>query len=232
MCGRYILVTDLSVIVESFDIQETAADYRAGNNISPGQEIMAVIHEDKIRLVRFRWGLIPPWGKDPSIGYKMINARAETIAEKPSFRDAFKSRRCLIPADGFYEWQKSGTVKKPYRFYLKSGEPFGFAGLYETWVSPENDLIRTCAIITTGANGLMLPIHNRMPAIVPKEREATWLDPENHDQKGLLAMLKAYPANEMAMSEADSKHLATPGGAARDSASRPVKRQHDTVGLF
>src|SRR5665647_1104738 len=138
MCGRFILLTDLSVIVESFRIGEITAEYKTDSNISPGQQISAVIRDDDInKLVNYRWGLIPHWAKDPSIGYKMINARAETISEKPSFREAFKKRRCLIVADGFYEWQKLGPIKKPLRFSLKKGQPFGLAGLYETWISPE-----------------------------------------------------------------------------------------------
>lgn len=210
MCGRFILLTDLSVIIKSFDIQEVACDYRPGNNISPGQEIAAIIHEDKNRLVCYRWGLIPSWAKDSSIGNKMFNARAETIAEKPSFREAFKRRRCLIPADGFYEWQKSGKVKKPLRFSLKSGEPFGLAGLYETWISPEKKPVNTCTIITTEPNELMRPIHDRMPVIVSKELEDFWIDPDNHNQKELLSILKPYPSEEMTISEVDPRLLYKP----------------------
>ena len=211
MCGRFILLTDLSVIITSFDIQEVSAEYRTGSNICPGEQISAVIRKrDVNKLVNLRWGLIPSWAKDPSIGYKMINARAETLTEKPSFKDAFKRRRCLIPADGFYEWQKLGKVKKPLRFYLKSGQPFGLAGLYESWMSPERNRINTCTIITTPPNDLTLPIHDRMPAIVPKDKMAYWMDPENHDQKGLLSILKPYPSDEMAISEVDPKILYIP----------------------
>jgi len=121
MCGRFTLLTDLSVVVESFHIQAVDVEYKKGNNISPGQQLSAIIHDDKNRLVCFRWGLIPSWAKDPSVGNKMFNARAETIAEKPSFREAFKRRRCLIVADGFYEWQKIDRINKPLRFSLKSG---------------------------------------------------------------------------------------------------------------
>ena len=202
MCERFILLTKLSWIVKSFDIKEVATDYRAGINISPGQEIMAVIHDDQNRLVRFFWGLIPPWAKDPAMGHKLIKARAETVSENPCFKRAFEESRCLIPADGFYEWQKLGEAKKPFRLHLKSGQPFGFAGLYESWISPENRRIDTCTIITTVANDLILPIHDRMPVILPKDKEAYWLDPENHDQAGLLSILRPYPSNEMAMSEA------------------------------
>jgi len=208
MCGRFFLLTDLSVIVESFGIQEVACDYRPDHNLSPGREIPAVVHEGRNRLVGFRWGLIPAWARDPLIGNRMFNARAETIAEKPSFRDAFRRRRCLIPAEGFYEWQRDGKVKKPFRFSLQSGQPFGFAGLHETWISPEKKTIRTCTIITTEANELIQPIHDRMPVILPKEREASWMDPENRDAKALLSLLKPYPAAEMTISPADPKSLA------------------------
>jgi len=203
MCGRFILLTDLSVIVESFRIGDVAAEYKPGSNISPGQQISAVIRsEDANKLVDFRWGLIPSWAKDPSIGNRMFNARAETIAEKPSFREAFKKRRCLIVADGFYEWQKIGRIKKPLRFSLKSGEPFGLAGLYETWISPEQKPVHTCTIITTEPNDLLRPIHNRMPVIVKKELEDFWIDQGSHKSGDLLSILKPYPAVDMEVSEA------------------------------
>jgi putative SOS response-associated peptidase YedK len=203
MCGRFILLTDLSVIVEAFRIGEVAAEYRTGNNISPGQQISAVIrNEDVNKLVNFRWGLVPSWAKDPSIGNKMFNARAETVAEKPSFREAFKKRRCLIVADGFYEWQKIDRIKKPLRFFLKSGEPFALAGLYESWTSPEKKTIRTCTIITTEPNDLLRPIHDRMPVIVKKELEDFWIDPNTHNYENLLSILKPYPAADMHVSEA------------------------------
>jgi putative SOS response-associated peptidase YedK len=211
MCGRFILLTNLSVIIKSFDIQEVACDYRSGNNISPGQQIVAVLREDdQNSLVCYQWGLIPSWAKDPSIGNRMFNARAETIAEKPSFKNAFQQRRCLIPMDGFYEWQKLGKMKKPLRFSLQSGEPFGLAGLYETWISPEQKPINTCTIITTVPNDLLRPIHDRMPVIVPKEQEAAWIDPDNHNQKELLSMLKPYQSDEMMMSEVDPRLLYRP----------------------
>lgn len=201
MCGRFVLQTDLSRIIESFDIQEITGQYRPSNNIFPGQQIVAIVHDNKNRLVEFKRGLIPWWSKDPSIGNRMINARAETIAEKPSFRQAFKKRRCLIVADGFYEWQKIGKVKKPLYFNLKSGATFGFAGLHETWTSADKQEIHTCTIVTTAANQLIEPIHDRMPVIVPKDLEMKWIDPENQDQEELISVLKPYPPKEMNMSE-------------------------------
>ncbi len=201
MCGRYTLITDLSIIEDTFHVQDVDVDYRPGNNISPGQLITAIINENKIRMVTFRWGLIPYWAKDPSIGNNMINARAESVMSKPSFSDAFKSRRCLIIADGFYEWVKLDTKKVPYHFSLKSGEAFGFAGLYETWMSPENKPVRTCTIITTNPNDLIKPIHDRMPVIVPKDKETLWIDPAVTDQRALTSILKPYPAEEMKITE-------------------------------
>lgn len=201
MCGRFILLSDLSAIVERFGIEEVACEYRTGDNIFPGQEIATVIHRGRNELVSCRWGLIPSWARDPSAGGKLFNARAETVAQKPSFREAFQNRRCLIPADGFYEWQKSGRVKKPFLLSLKSREPFGFAGLYETWVSPEKRQVHTCTIVTTAASDLVRPIHDRMPVIVKRGLEQIWIDPDRHDSRELEAVLKPFPAAEMEASE-------------------------------
>lgn len=205
MCGRFVLLTDLSVITEHFDIQEIACEYKTGKNISPGQLVSAVIRDEKNRLVNFRWGLIPSWAKDPSIGRKMFNARAKTVSEKPSFRSAFKRRRCLIIADGFYEWQKLEKWNVPFCFSLKSGNPFGFAGLYESWTSPEQKQIQTCTIITTDSNELIMPVHDRMPVIFSKESASLWINPENQNKEELLSLLKPYPAEEMKMEEVITK---------------------------
>jgi len=196
VCGRFVLLTDLSIITETFKIQEIACDYKPDNNISPGQQIAAVIHKDNIRLLNFRWGLIPSWTKDPSIGNRMFNARAEAISEKPSFKNAFKKRRCLIIADGFYEWKTDGKNKIPMQIYMKSKEPFGFAGLFEHWMSPEGQLINSCTIITTEPNELIKPIHERMPVIVPKHEESAWIDSYNTDYRSLLTILKPYPSED------------------------------------
>ncbi len=202
MCGRFVLLTDLHVINESFNIQNVACEHRPGNNISPGQQIAAVLRKDDQNvLVSFRWGLIPSWAKDPSIGNKMFNARAETVAGKASFKNAFKSRRCLIVADGFYEWQKIDRIRKPLYFSLQSNEPFGFAGLFETWIAPDHKQINTCTIITTEPNELIRPIHERMPVILSKEKEAIWIDQSIEDADRLLSILKPYPSEEMKMTE-------------------------------
>jgi putative SOS response-associated peptidase YedK len=202
MCGRFVLRTDLKTVSESFDIRTIAGEYRTGDNISPGQPVSAVIRRDNQNsLVHFRWGLIPSWAKDPSMGNRMFNARAETITEKPSFRNAFWKRRCLIIADGFYEWQKAGRARKPFLFSLKSGNPFGFAGLYESWEAPDRQLVNTCTIITTQPNELIKPIHDRMPVIVPADQHVIWMDPENQNQKALLSLLQPCPAEWMDMQE-------------------------------
>ena len=211
MCGRFVLVTDLTKIMEEFSIGNMVSAFQPNWNISPGQHIHAVVQRDgKNILESFLWGLIPPWAKDSSIGNKMFNARAETIAEKPSFKNAFQKRRCLIPADGFYEWQKLEKMKKPFRFSLKSEKPFGLAGLYETWISPEKKQINTCTIITTDSNELIQSIHNRMPVIVKKELEDFWIDPDNNNKEGLLAILKPYSSEEMTISPVDPNLLIKP----------------------
>lgn len=198
MCGRFVLVTDLSKIVHHFNIQNVSVDIKTGWNISPGQHIAAVIQQNGQNIIEsFLWGLIPSWAKDPSIGHKMINARAETIDKKPSFRSAFKKRRCIIIVDGFYEWKTDGKKKIPLYFYFKSGEPFGLAGLHESWMSPDQKQVNTCTIITTDANSLISSIHDRMPVIIPKELEQTWLKENIEDKSLLLSILKPYPANEM-----------------------------------
>jgi putative SOS response-associated peptidase YedK len=198
MCGRFVLITDLKNIQKNFNVQEVFCQYQPSWNIAPGQLVPAIInHDGKNRLVCFRWGLIPSWSKDASIDDKLINARAETVDKKPSFRDAFKRRRCLIVADGFYEWKREGNKKMPLYYYLKSGRPFGFAGLYETWISPDKKEINTCVIITTVANELITPVHDRMPVILSGEQEKAWLESDAADAANLKSILKPYPAEEM-----------------------------------
>ncbi len=197
MCGRFILLTDLSAIVEHFDVGQTALTSLPVGDLKPGQAIPAVIREGQNRLVSFRWGLIPSWAKDPAIGRKMINARAETLAEKPSFREAFQRRRCLIPADGFYDWTGEKGHRTAVRFRLRSGELFGFAGLYETWRSEAGEPLSTCTIITTESNALVASVHDRMPVILSGEAMALWLDPLVRNPARLLPLLAPYPAEEM-----------------------------------
>jgi putative SOS response-associated peptidase YedK len=205
MCGRFILLTDLAAIVERFDVGRTALASLPAGDLLPGQYIPAVIREGENRLVSFRWGLIPSWAKDPAVGRKMFNARAETLAEKPSFREAFQRRRCLIPADGFYDWTGEKGHRTAVRFRLRSGEPFGFAGLYETWRSEAGEPLNTCTIITTEPNPLIASVHDRMPVILSGEKMALWLDSLVRDPARLLPLLAPYPAEEMILEAVSSQ---------------------------
>jgi len=162
------------------------------------QEVWAVIHDGvKNRLGELRWGLVPSWAKDDKIGSKMINARAETLLERASFKTLVGRKRAIIPADGFYEWKKSGNSKQPMRITLKEDALFSMAGLYDTWQTPDGSKLSTCTIITTSPNSLMADIHDRMPVILHPEDEAFWLDRSNSDTKALTALLKPYPADKM-----------------------------------
>ena len=201
MCGRYSLYADYSTILERFDIEEAAIseeDYSPNYNVAPSQQVLAVVSDGtKNRLGLLKWGLIPPWAKDAKIGYKMINARAETAAEKPSYRNAFKKKRCLVVADSFYEWRKTEDRKIPMRIKLKSDEPFAFAGLWESWKSPEGKTVTTCSILTTKPNELMESIHDRMPVVLSKEAEKIWLDPKIQDAELLGELLIPFDAAKM-----------------------------------
>lgn len=199
MCGRFVRKSTLTEIKDEFDIVEIQWAWEPSYNIAPGQEIAAVTGNDGNILVSLRWGLIPFWAKDEQIGYKMINARSETVAEKRTFAQSLKKRRCLIVADGFYEWQKEEDkkVKIPMYITLKSKRPFGFAGLYDTWKSKDGTVIRSCTIITTKPNELLEPIHNRMPVIIPTTDRPVWLDRSIEDPQQLLPLLKPYPSSDM-----------------------------------
>ncbi len=197
MCGRFALLTHAEALIEKFGVEEVINRPEPRYNIAPSQNVTVVVQRKARQLTEMRWGLIPFWAKDVSIGNRMINARAETVAEKPSFRNAFRKRRCLILADGFYEWQKVGKIKIPTHIRLKSREPFAFAGLYEYWKTKSGKMLESCTIVTTTPNDLMNPIHHRMPAILNPENEAAWLNPENEDVSQLLSMLQPYDPNQM-----------------------------------
>ncbi len=169
-------------------------------NIAPTQNVAAVrlrSEQHTRELVFLRWGLIPRWAKDTKIGNSLINGRADTVAEKPSFRSAFKHRRCLVIADGFYEWKKQGTKKQPFYFQLKDGEPFAFAGLWESWSPPDGEKIESCALLTTEANEVVSPVHDRMPVILQKEDYEIWLDPAVQERERLQPLLAPYPSGQM-----------------------------------
>ena len=196
MCGRYTLRTPVDTLAERFEIDDTPSSISASYNVAPTQGVATVLVEDgKRKLEMLHWGLIPSWADDPSIGNKMINARAETVAEKPSFRKAFRNHRCLVLADGFYEWQKTGNGKQPYYIRMEDGSPFAFAGLWESW--KDGSEIRSATIITTDANDVVGPIHNRMPVILHPGDYALWLDPGFDEKEPLTTLLKPYPAEAM-----------------------------------
>ena len=202
MCGRFSLTADLGELVRRFEFEGDWLELEPNYNVAPTQNVLTVIDAGENRRGGFmRWGLIPHWAKNPAVGSPMINARAETVAQKPAFRDALKRRRCLVLADGFYEWQKVGRGKRPMRVVLKSREPFAFAGLWESWRNPEGDVIRSCTVVTTEANDLLRPIHERMPVILPRELEGFWLDGDVTDSAVLTDALVPYPEDPMEVYE-------------------------------
>ena len=193
MCGRYTLIADLGDLAQRFEFDGSDFSYDPGYNIAPTESVVTVRNVESREAALMRWGLVPFWAKDPKIGARMINARAETVAEKPAFRNALKKRRCLVLADGYYEWQKTPAGKRPFRIIMHSGEPFAMAGLWETWNDPKGNVVPSCTIITTAANDFLSPIHNRMPVILPRESEEMWLDSGVEDPASLIGILAPYP---------------------------------------
>ncbi len=203
MCGRVTIQTPAADIAREFALTGVQLGLeRPRYNLAPTQ-LMPVVANDGARLLdAYRWGLIPSWAKDASIGNKLINARGETVAEKPSFRSALKRRRCLVLVDGWYEWHQGTKPKTPYLFRRKDGRPLAFAGLWEEWTAPDTgELVRTCTIITTGPNALMAPIHDRMPVILPPEAREAWLRPEPQESAALLPLLVPYAGDELELYE-------------------------------
>lgn len=198
MCGRYNLRTPTSELAKIFELDRWT-DVVPRYNIAPTQSAPAIRILDGIRrLDLLRWGLIPSWAQDEKIGNRLINARADGVATKPSFRNALRKRRCLIPADGFYEWrQTSAKAKQPFHVTMKDDRPFAFAGLWEHWAKANGEPIESFTIITTDANELLVEIHDRMPVILPPDRYGVWLDPEIDDPAALEPLLEPYPADEM-----------------------------------
>ena len=197
MCGRYTVSNPGEILPEllgSEDAPEMAARY----NVAPTQSAPVVVagEDGSRRVVSMRWGLVPYWARDSDFGNRTINARAETVAEKPAFRDSFKRRRCLVAADGFFEWQKVPGGKQPYLIRLDGGEPIAFAGLWDRWHGPLGRVLETFTVLTTTPNGLVSPIHDRMPVILPAQARDRWLDREA-DLAGLGALLVSYPEEAM-----------------------------------
>jgi putative SOS response-associated peptidase YedK len=199
MCGRFTLTIDPADMREAFPEFTMPAQAAPRFNIAPTQPVLVLPNDGTNKAVFFVWGLIPSWAKDITIGSRLINARAETLPEKPSFRSAYKYHRCLIFADGFFEWQSrpGSTAKQPYFIHLKSGKPFSFAGLWEHWQSADGSEVLSATIITTTPNTLMSPIHNRMPVILPRQAYKKWLDPAPRSPADLNSLLIPYPAVEM-----------------------------------
>ena len=213
MCGRYTNTGEIRDIRIQFNLDEIFA-LSPRYNIAPGQEVPVIVNADGVRkLAMMRWGLVPSWAKDPSIGNRMINARAETVAQKPAFKRLLGKRRCLVLADGFYEWRREGKRKFPMRIVLKDTRPFAFAGLWDAWKRAEGDELHSFTIITTEANELLRPIHDRMPVILDGESGAKWLDPELTEPRLLTVLLlplaselmEAYEVSTMVNSPANDR---------------------------
>jgi len=206
MCGRFVRTSPVEKIVKRFEakqalVSEVGPDY----NVAPQRKIIVIDNDmgDR-RLTAKQWGFLPSWAKDPAVGQRMINARAETVTVKPTFRHAFNTQRCLIIADGYYEWRKEGGIKIPMFISLKSGEPIGLAGLCNDWQSPDGSEVSTCAIITTEATGLLRSIHDRMPLIIPEWSEDFWLNTSTHKDR-LMELLKPGSTEKLEVYEVSNR---------------------------
>ena len=199
MCGRFTLTVNPADLQNTFSNFIFPTKFAPRFNIVPSQPVLAIPNEDSHTAEFFLWGLIPMWAKDPSIGNRLINARGETVAEKPSFRGSFKYKRCLILTDGFYEWKTNPgkKTKTPYLIHMKDRNPFAFAGLWDIWESPDGSSVKTCTIITTRPNELMETLHNRMPVILHPRDYGKWLDTSPQTPENLLPLIKPYPADDM-----------------------------------
>ena len=197
MCGRFVFYSDPQFMREQYGFDEGPIEFRPQYNIAPTQQVVTVTNDGTRRAELMRWGLVPFWAKDLKIGNRMINAVGETLATKPAFRAALKKRRCLILADGFFEWRTDGKNKIPNYIFLKSRKPFAFAGLWETWKSPEGETVKSCTIVTTSPNEFITPIHDRMPVILSEETEVLWLDPLTEDASVLTPLLIPSPSELM-----------------------------------
>jgi putative SOS response-associated peptidase YedK len=200
MCGRYRLSRRKQLVEEYFDTKSDEPEWTPRYNIAPSQPVPVIRQnpkEPRRELSLMRWGLIPSWAKDGSIAARMINARSETAATKPAFRDPLTNRRCLIPADGFYEWSRTGKVKQPYCFEVNDGELFAFAGIWDRWKDPSGSWVKTCSILTTTPNAVTSAVHDRMPVILDPGSYDLWLDPGMQDAIAASEMLKPYEAQFM-----------------------------------
>jgi len=203
MCGRVTIQTPALAIARELNLAGVrSAIERPRYNLAPTQQMPVVLNDGTRLLDTARWGLIPSWAKDPALGNKLINARSETVSEKPSFRSAFKRRRCLVLVDGWFEWKQSTKPKTPYYFHRQDGRPMAFAGLWEEWTAPDTgEVLRTCTILTTGPNAVMAPIHDRMPVILQPEAQDIWLRPEPQEAATLQPLLMPDEASPLELWE-------------------------------
>ena len=205
MCGRYTLSAPGPLLAELFELA-AAPELTPRYNIAPTQVAPVIRQMPEGRLLAFlRWGLVPPWSQDPAGGPVLINARADTASEKPAFREALRQRRCLVPADGFFEWQQASGKKQPILFREQHERPFAFAGLWERWVGADGAAIESFTVLTTEPNALVAPVHDRMPVIVPPSRYGLWLDPAVRDPQALREVLVPYPAEAMKAHAVDAR---------------------------
>lgn len=211
MCGRFTLSLDPAQLREAFPWLFIPEDLKPRYNIAPSQPVAVVTNTSPDKVTFFSWGLVPSWAKDPSMGSRLINARAETLSEKPAFRTSYRRKRCLILADGFYEWKldSTGKSKSPFYIYLQTRKPFTFAGLWDIWTHSDGSFLPSCTIITTTPNELIQSIHNRMPVILPESAYQSWLDPDMQDTQWLSHLLTPYPALEMS-AHAVSRYVNAP----------------------
>lgn len=196
MCGRFTIITPVEKLIEEFEAQLFEDTFFPNYNAAPGQKLPVITNEMPKKIKLYVWGLIPYWAKDPSKGFKLINARAETLLLKPSFKNALKRRRCLVLADSYFEWKSEWNQKIPYRILLRDEKPFALAGIWETWKDRDNKEIRTFSIITTKANQLTSKIHERMPCLLDKKSRALWID-NNFPEAEAINLLEPYPSEEM-----------------------------------
>ena len=199
MCGRFAIFSNLEQLKHHFPIDKALTEVTPNYNVAPTQQILTIVQQEGLNVLeKLHWGLVPHWAKDISTGYKMINARVETVSSKPSFRDAFRKRRCLIPADGFYEWKGSKGQKHPFFITLPDEKPFAFAGLWEIWHDKDkpDEIYRSCTIITRDASASLKHIHDRMPAVLPPDTYEAWLGSDNQDTKMLQKILAEKTVTE------------------------------------
>ena len=205
MCGRFTLHHSTEDVAERFAVEQTLLELKPRFNIAPSQPVAAVIQHESRVLQELKWGLVPSWARDPAIGNRLINARAETLASKPAFRGAFARGRCLIPASGYFEWKRVGRTRTPMLVRCDGGEPFVMAGLYERWQTPEEGILHSCTIITTEPNDVAANVHHRMPAILTEGGAEVWMDRELTDLKALTRVLRPYPLGDLVVHPVSDK---------------------------